>query len=312
MNPATQPVLTVPNPLVVDHAEKTNEHHIAGTLQNTGEILHSSDAVPKNMGKRETKTIEVRPAINTSRTSLWITSRVFNYCYRILQSFYIRVRTGSLRVIIPSVSLVCLLVGAGFFIYILSLLRDDVLAITFISGALCALFIYIMTVLANLLAVVTKLACAPQLARYDALAFTTYIMLSSLTIIFQVKGSYQYQIIIFALTYIGGNMYTIFLALTTLLVCLWFPFSILEFAIRLLICKLGTGYNKTKVVYETFPYRAEETDTKQCIICFYEYTEHETVCGLKCHKSHIFHEACFLEWVKKQAICPICRASLSQ
>ena len=61
-----------------------------------------------------------------------------------------------------------------------------------------------------------------------------------------------------------------------------------------------------KYQYNLFCYNNEYKEAK-CAICLMDFTKEELICTLSCHKSHIFHEECIQEWVKKQTTCPICR-----
>jgi len=48
-------------------------------------------------------------------------------------------------------------------------------------------------------------------------------------------------------------------------------------------------------------------ETKDCIICFDSFKEGDKIVQLRCNKEHIYHSDCIGEWVKKQAVCALCR-----
>jgi hypothetical protein len=52
-----------------------------------------------------------------------------------------------------------------------------------------------------------------------------------------------------------------------------------------------------------------QKETK-CSICLETFTGGERVCRLPC--KHIFYDNCVSEWLKREAICPICRKKLRQ
>ncbi len=45
-----------------------------------------------------------------------------------------------------------------------------------------------------------------------------------------------------------------------------------------------------------------------CAICYETVPVEHTICILKCR--HKFHKTCLFEWAKRQANCPLCRASI--
>ncbi len=270
-----------------------------------------SSSSRKSITKRQTRTAEVAPAIRTDREADWFTARVFNSCYRAVHGLYQRIRLGTADVVVHCVSLCCLLLGLGLFIYLLVELADLVILI-FSSAAIGALVIYIATVVAHIVSELTRLPWAERLEKYDTVAFTAYVVLSCLILLMEANDMLYYHAIILALTFFGGHVYSIFLLLSALITILWVPCASVELIVRILLCRpCLEGGSKCKIVYTVYGYERANAETKECIICFYEYTEGEEVCELRCHKSHVFHEACFLEWAKKQAICPVCRAPLA-
>ena len=49
----------------------------------------------------------------------------------------------------------------------------------------------------------------------------------------------------------------------------------------------------------------------ECCICLECYSEGETICAPMTKScSHVFHEACILEWLKTKDHCPLCRVAL--
>lgn len=45
-----------------------------------------------------------------------------------------------------------------------------------------------------------------------------------------------------------------------------------------------------------------------CAICCCDYEAGQTVINLSCH--HVFHKDCIIEWLKVDAVCPICKTAL--
>jgi len=86
-----------------------------------------------------------------------------------------------------------------------------------------------------------------------------------------------------------------------------------EFAIRLITCKLKCP-EKIPIIkeyrYRLFEYNSISYAENKCMICLNEYMENELISSLSCHDSHIFHENCIEEWLKKQDSCPICRKAV--
>lgn len=49
---------------------------------------------------------------------------------------------------------------------------------------------------------------------------------------------------------------------------------------------------------------------KSCSICSDEFTTGDKVIVLPCDTRHIYHETCIKNWLKVNAICPLCRVPL--
>ena len=59
--------------------------------------------------------------------------------------------------------------------------------------------------------------------------------------------------------------------------------------------------------------RPEDTAVDaQCIICFVDYTEQDTIITLPCDKRHFFHEDCITDWLKKNNTCPLCKKAITK
>lgn len=52
-----------------------------------------------------------------------------------------------------------------------------------------------------------------------------------------------------------------------------------------------------------------ETNEKECIICFYDYKSDDKIAELECN--HIYHDSCITRWLQKDLSCPICRSQLN-
>ncbi len=88
-----------------------------------------------------------------------------------------------------------------------------------------------------------------------------------------------------------------------------------EFLIRLFMCRLACPYDQPKRKTYTYAvYRFGQglaKEAKQCAICLGDYTaDDDSICALKCMTSHVFHEKCIFEWLKKQEYCPVCRGEV--
>jgi len=255
------------------------------------------------------KTITIKPLINPRNPDLWLTTRVFNYISKLMQVLYLRTRSGKPRIIIPAISLIFLGLGLALFVFSLISVRRNAVSTIFIVSAILALIVYMATLIGHIIDATKGFSWAQKLSQFDALAFTTYVMLASMAIVFDMSIGYDYQIWILIFTFVGGNICTAFLFVTAFITLIWFPFVVIEFIVRIILCKVNDKPNyQEKITYQTFPYKVGNSSTKECVICFFEYKEGEILCEMKCHKSHVLHENCLIEWLKKQAICPICRA----
>lgn len=47
---------------------------------------------------------------------------------------------------------------------------------------------------------------------------------------------------------------------------------------------------------------------EDCPICLNDFDDNEEVCFLDC--THMFHQNCIVEWVRKKNTCPLCRCKL--
>lgn len=52
-----------------------------------------------------------------------------------------------------------------------------------------------------------------------------------------------------------------------------------------------------------------ETNEKECIICFDDYKSDDKIAELECN--HIYHDSCITRWLQKDLSCPICRSQLN-
>jgi Ring finger domain len=58
---------------------------------------------------------------------------------------------------------------------------------------------------------------------------------------------------------------------------------------------------------------SQPNEGNECAICLNEFGKDEQVVQLKCHPSHIFHENCIGDTIKKgKPLCPLCRAPIDQ
>ena len=100
----------------------------------------------------------------------------------------------------------------------------------------------------------------------------------------------------------------IIIIIYVILVCFIF-----ELIIRVITCNcqspwVTTGEKKfiTKKV-PVVPYDKQQHERKLCAICLKDYIEHDSICQLSCHETHIFHSECLKEWLKQNYYCPYCR-----
>ena len=52
-----------------------------------------------------------------------------------------------------------------------------------------------------------------------------------------------------------------------------------------------------------------DTNEKECIICFNDYKSDDKLAELECN--HIYHDHCIIRWLQKDLSCPICRTQLN-
>lgn len=83
-----------------------------------------------------------------------------------------------------------------------------------------------------------------------------------------------------------------------------------EMACRLVKCDTACPKQEPLLKnYECQPYhyKAGNCAAEECIICLSKFADRDSVLILRCHESHVFHESCLIEWMKKHYVCPICR-----
>jgi hypothetical protein len=87
----------------------------------------------------------------------------------------------------------------------------------------------------------------------------------------------------------------------------------LEGLVRVIMCRTKCPTSekiKNEYTYSVFCYElAKMPECAGCSICLGTYSPVSVdLCILQCSQSHVFHEACIFEWLKKSARCPLCRA----
>ena len=56
----------------------------------------------------------------------------------------------------------------------------------------------------------------------------------------------------------------------------------------------------------------------ECPICLVEFITGAQLCQLACHHTHMLHQDCYEQWVKKDkeqdghALCPLCRVEIDE
>eukprot|EP00826_Nyctotherus_ovalis_P039652 TRINITY_DN3825_c0_g1_i7.p1 TRINITY_DN3825_c0_g1~~TRINITY_DN3825_c0_g1_i7.p1 ORF type:complete len:387 (+),score=76.00 TRINITY_DN3825_c0_g1_i7:132-1292(+) len=88
-----------------------------------------------------------------------------------------------------------------------------------------------------------------------------------------------------------------------------------EFVARAVTCKLACPYMRLKTstyTYKLYKYGEENTKNETaCSICLCPFDDEDRdLIVLLCLKKHVFHEACLLEWLKRQEYCPVCRSEI--
>jgi E3 ubiquitin-protein ligase DOA10 len=59
------------------------------------------------------------------------------------------------------------------------------------------------------------------------------------------------------------------------------------------------------------PYSMAAADLPEdCPICSEDFKESDPVIYLPCGSQHLFHETCLKEWIKINAVCPLCRSPI--
>ncbi|GLJ34216.1 hypothetical protein SUGI_0687650 [Cryptomeria japonica] len=48
-----------------------------------------------------------------------------------------------------------------------------------------------------------------------------------------------------------------------------------------------------------------------CVICLTEYNVGENASQMPCHRNHIFHPDCLLQWLERKKNCPLCKTLVS-
>ena len=67
----------------------------------------------------------------------------------------------------------------------------------------------------------------------------------------------------------------------------------------------------SKIRYSSISENINNTED-ECIICYMEYNDEDTVTKLKCNEKHIFHTSCIQEWIRQgKNSCPICREPIN-
>jgi len=125
-----------------------------------------------------------------------------------------------------------------------------------------------------------------------------------------------YCIICFVAILIAVYISSLLYATAAVLIMIGFPslmiLLVLEIFFRFITCsKLLPSESQLCIwfEYEEKIFQGNSID-QNCIICLEGFKEGDIVTSLKCHDSHTFHSECIIQWVQKNAYCPICRHDL--
>eukprot|EP00826_Nyctotherus_ovalis_P066184 TRINITY_DN9761_c0_g5_i1.p1 TRINITY_DN9761_c0_g5~~TRINITY_DN9761_c0_g5_i1.p1 ORF type:complete len:294 (-),score=24.31 TRINITY_DN9761_c0_g5_i1:109-990(-) len=233
----------------------------------------------------------------------WATISTFNRLFALVFSLYRRTREGKARTIISSLGFVFLIPTIGLLVYYLCMVHD-IPTTVFFSIAAFTLLIYIVTLCAHILDETKKVPFTKDISDCDVLAFFIYATFTMMTLGFYRNENLLWEVLILVLSFLGCFVFSLMTCACVVLGVMFLACMMAELFAQVLFCRPCLKKDND-FVYLVFPY--EEESTVHCTICLIEYTKDEMVCELKCHKAHIFHEECFLEWIKRKSICPICR-----
>lgn len=78
---------------------------------------------------------------------------------------------------------------------------------------------------------------------------------------------------------------------------------------RITIENINTGNNERLIKKNKKIITLNETNNKDCVICFEEYKEGDIIIELEC--KHVYHDPCISKWLQKDLSCPMCRTQLN-
>lgn len=282
------------------------QHQIQAAVHPENHTLNKKEPSKVKHRKYTKKTIKVKQ--HKRKQDTWITTRAFTPLFNFIFSFYNKTRIGKPRIIVACISLAFSVSALVLLVYYLCQ-SADIPSTVFLAMAAIVLLIYIITLLAHILDEALRTPFAREISDCDLIAFFILVAFTMMTTGFYKKVDYIWEVLIICLTFLGSFLFT-FMSCACIILGILFIFCITaELLSKLLFCRVCLKKDNTEnFIYLTFPYQQEEVT--ECIICLSQYKKDDIVCELKCHRLHIFHDECFIEWRKRKSVCPICRAPM--
>jgi len=283
-----------------------HQHHIQAKVHPENHTRSTEESPKAKCRKYTKKTIKVR--LRKRKQETWATIRTFAPLFNFIFSLYNKTRTGRPRIIVACISLALSVPALVLLVYYL-FRSKDIASTVFFSMAAIVLLIYIITLFAHILDETLRTPFAREISDCDLVAFFIFVAFTMMTTGFYRKQDYVWELLIICFSFLGCFLF-VFISCACIILGILLMFSMIaELLSKILFCRFCLKKKDVeKFTYLTFPYQEEEVT--ECVICLSQYEKDEIVCELKCHRLHIFHDKCFLEWAKRESICPICRAHM--
>ncbi len=260
----------------------------------------------------DAKTVAIPLPTDPDGQNLWLATWLILKSHRYLQTLTLRLEARLPKAIILSVSTAALIVHAALQIYLMKEFTDDSMIAMCSALILGAIAFFAAFSVAKLLYTVLDKVVSMCVHQSYLLSALIYFLFSFVTLAYMSSVYQDYAIGIICLVLVACNTMSAFIVCAVIILIAASVIFVFEAIVRLATCKLNLNLTNTTVLkYETYLYDKKMTRSPECTICLHEFKEEDVICMLRCHDSHIFHEACIIEWIGKQPICPICRAPAS-
>jgi len=133
------------------------------------------------------------------------------------------------------------------------------------------------------------------------------------TAVFLTESCFVCAMVLLSFIFLSCAYFSIVLSVIILVTPILLVWFIGELIYRIFIGKATCPTKEqviAKFVYQQFYYVTGTFATAECIICLAKFEENDRVCILRCHPSHVFHEPCIIEWLKRSQLCPVCRKGI--